>query len=254
MKKNAENAARLSKLLTRLRKSVEIEPAPQRTPLEHLIYAFLAWNTTRNQADQGLNKLRRATVDLNDLRVTDPLEIAEILGNRYAKVEERSHRLVLVLRDVYRVEHAMEMDTIAAMPKREARSTLEGMEGMVPFVSASVLLLGLGAHAIPVDDQLVTRLRSDEIVDDDATVEQVQSFLEHNIRADDAAEAHQLLRAYAERHAKVDLSAPVRSSGRSSRKTTRSTKKNTASKSRSTKRPTRAKTTRKTKKKTTARR
>lgn len=221
MKNNAVYAARLSKLLKELRRSAEPAPAPQRTPLEHLIYAFLAWNTTRNQADQAFNRLKRASVDLNDLRVTDPVEIAEILGTRYSKASERAQRLVLVLRGVYQVEHAMEMERITAMPKREARSTLEQMPGMVPFVSASVLLFGLGAHAIPVDDQLVARLRADEVVDPEATIEQVQSFLEHNIRADDAVASHQLLRPYAERAVKVSLGSAT--GGRTTRKTAAST-------------------------------
>lgn len=261
MKKNAEHAAKLSKLLKQLRRSVDLEPLPERTPLEHLVYAFLCWNTTRNQADQAFNRLKRATVSLNDLRVTDPLEIAEILGNRYAKAEERAQRLVMVLHGVYKVEHAMEMDTIAAMPKREARTTLEAMEGMVPFVSASVLLLGLGAHAIPVDDQLVTRLKIDGVVEDDATVEQVQSFCEHQIRAGEGVDAHQLLRAYAERAAKVELDAAAKKAGtgrKTTKKSTKTTRKTGTSKARSAERPTKSrkktKTTPTKKKKATARR
>lgn len=248
MKKNADKGPLLTNLLSQLRKSVEIEDLPERTPLEHLVYAFLAWNTTRNQADPAFRRLKRAFVDLNELRVSDPVEIADALGSRYARVEERAQRLMMVLNGVYRVEHAMEMERISAMPKREARATLEEIEGMVPFVSASVLLLGLGAHAIPVDDQLVARLKADGVVDEDAAVPQVQSFLEHQIRADDGPEAHQLLRAYAERAADVDLTARTK-------KPTRRTSKTTTARTRkaSTRRKT---TTRKktTKKKATARR
>lgn len=263
MKKHAQSA-QLTKLLKQLRDSVDPEPPPERTPLEHLIFAFLAWNTTRNQAEQALGRLKRATVDLNDLRVTDPLEIAEILGARYSKAEERAQRLVLVLKQVYEVEHGMEMNTIAAMPKREARATLEQMQGMVPFVSASVLLLGLGAHAIPVDDQLVTRLKADGIVDEEATPEQVQSILEHHIRADEGRATHPLLRAYAERAVKVEVETgpeakPAAGKTSSKKKTTSKAAKAPASKSTggtAKKTKTAKKTTKKktTKKKTSTRR
>ncbi|MEX0741618.1 MAG: hypothetical protein WD079_02400 [Phycisphaeraceae bacterium] len=245
MKKNAENAAKLTKLLKKLKQSAEAEPVPERTALEHLIYAFLAWNTTRNQADQAMGKLKRATVDLNDLRVTDPIEIAEILGTRYSKAEERAERLVMVLRGVYQLEHGMVTKTLSAMPKREARTKLEELPGVVPFVSASVLLYGLGAHAIPVDDQLVTKLRSDGVVEEDATVEQVQSFLEQNIRAGDGLEAAQLLRVYAE--AKVTLA----DSTKPGKKTSKAGSGRTAAKT-GTSKPKTTKTT--TKKKTTAKR
>ena len=41
----------------------------------------------------------------------------------------------------------------------------------------TLILLGLGGHAVPVDDGLLERMQADGVVDPDATVEEAQGFL-----------------------------------------------------------------------------
>lgn len=226
MKNAPEHAKRLSQLLSRLDQQVAPAEPDELDPLRQMIHAFLVWEASRNQADQAYARLMRETVDLNDLRVSDPHEVAEVIGKRYALAEERCYRLHRALHDVYRREHAVDLARLRDVTKRDARNYLDGLEGMVPFVSASVCLLSLNAHALPADEQLRERLARDGVVDEDAPLEEVQSFLEHNILADDALNAYHRLRAYVERPIKVDLGKPP---GRTEKK-----------------RPSRGKTTRKT--------
>ncbi|QNN23804.1 hypothetical protein HED60_16515 [Planctomycetales bacterium ZRK34] len=255
MKHATDYAKRLSQMMRQLAKAAPDREVIERDPIERLIHAFLCWESSHNQADQALAKLMREIVDFNDLRVTDPADLVAIIGPGYALAEERMYRLSCVLHAIYKREHHVSLGRLADMPKREAREYLDGLDGMPPFVSASVLLLGFDGHAVPVDEQLHQRLQRDDIVDPEATLAETQSFLESHIRAADSIDAYVLLRAYVERPIKVDLPAGPASKAKSTKKTT---KKKTAKKT--TKKTTRkmaskspAKKTKKTTKKKSAR-
>ncbi|MDH3582654.1 MAG: hypothetical protein OER86_00375 [Phycisphaerae bacterium] len=205
MKHAAEYARRLKQLLRKLRSQVTVPQVPDLDPVEQLVHAFLCWECSRNQADQALPKLLRMAVDLNDLRVSDPRDMAQAIGAGYHLSEDRTLRIKLALNSVYGREHAMDLSGLKQMPKREARQYLWGLDGMVPFVAASVCLFSFRVHAVPLDDQLLRRLQKDEVVDPEAPLADVLAFLENQVRADEAVEAHYLLRAYVERPIKVTL-------------------------------------------------
>jgi len=257
--KNATDHAKVLKtLMSKLRRAVTVTELPQRPPLEQLIHAFLCWETSRNQADRVFPKLLNDMVDINELRVSDPEEMLEAIGADYALAEDRALRIKRVLNAIYRKEYAVDLAHLESMAKRDARAYLDALDGMVPFVSAAIVLLTLGGHAIPVDQQLVDRLKGDGVVDAEADIAEVQAFLEHQIRSDEALDAHLLLRAYVERPVKVDLGAARRTTKKttkSSRKTSRKATKTTTKKKATTRKPaskskktTRKKTTRKTSK------
>ncbi|MBI1369771.1 MAG: hypothetical protein GC162_14085 [Planctomycetes bacterium] len=231
MKNASDYAKHLSKLISYLHKSASEREVPERPPLEQLVHSFLCWESSHNQADQAFVKLMREVVDFNDLRVTDPAQIVAIIGSSYSRAEERAYRLSRALHAIYRKEHAMDLSRVKELPKREAREYLEGLEGMPPFVAASVVLLSLDGHAMPVDDQLLDRLKRDGIVDEEATMAEVQSFLETHIRAADGIVAYVLMRAYVERPIKFDGGAPRKTTKKSTKKSTqRPTKKSTTKK------------------------
>lgn len=251
MKNATDYAKRLTQLMRQLAKAAPDRQVFERDPIEQFIHSFLCWESSHNQADQALARLMREVVDYNDLRVTDPADLIRILGDGYALAEERVHRLSRALHAVYKREHQMSLGRLVDMPKREAREYLDGLDGMVPFVSASVLLLSFDGHAVPVDDQLHQRLQRDDIVDAEATLAETQSFLESHIRAADGIESYILLRAYVERPIKVDLPAGPAGKSRSARTTKKTTKKST--KKKVSKKKTSKKTTKKTTKKKSAR-
>jgi len=196
-----KNANEYAKKLRALLDRQAAEPFAEEMPLEplgQLIYAALLWETTRKQAEQGYRRLMSRVVDVNELRVSDPSEIIAALGPRYSKVGERAMMLRQTLQAIYEREHAVDLKPLIAMPKREARQYLETLEGIEPFVAASVLLISLEAHAVPVDEQLVRKLKKDGIVDEEADLDDARSFLEHHIKASEGLEAHCRLRTYVE--------------------------------------------------------
>jgi endonuclease III len=238
--KNAGDAQRLKQLLKQLERQVSVPETPERGPVEALVYAFLVWESSRRQADQAFPRLMKAVVDLNDLRVSDPAEVTEILGSKYPLAEDRAYRLKQALNSIYVREHAVDLSGLRSRPKREARLYLEELDGMVPFVAASVCLFCLGSHAMPVDEQLHHRLQRDGVVTAEATLEQTQSFLENQVRAGEATAVFHQLRAYVERPIKAELD---KADGSSSKKAA-SSKSGGGSSSRS-KKKTSAKTSKK---------
>ena len=78
-------------------------------PVAVLVMSFLMWQATSVKAAAAFDRLSDATVDFNDLRVTLPHEIVDLIGPRYPMALERAERLRTVLRDV--AKHG-------AMPKK----------------------------------------------------------------------------------------------------------------------------------------
>ena len=248
MKNAAQHGRKLNGLLRRIKSKYDVPEYDELDPIEQLVRSFLLWEASAAQADAGYDRLMKLTVDFNDLRVTDPTDVAAALGPRFPRVEERAYRLKVSLQDVYEREHAVSLDGLAAKSKREARAYLDDLNGMVPFVSARVMLLSLSGHAIPVDDRMVARLQADEVAEPKVTVAELQAFLEHQVKAADAVQVAEVLRQYAE-------DTPVKP-GATTKKATKkraaaSTRKAAGTKKKTTKKSAKKSTKKTTKKKRT---
>lgn len=243
MKNATEHAKLLRTLLRKVKPSVTVPETAPMDPLHAMIFGFLNWECSRNQAESAFARLMAAMVDINELRVSDPGELVDLIGADYNRAQERCLRMTQSLHAVYRHEHAVDLSSATDMSKRDARAFLEKLDGMVPFVAAYVVLFALNGHAIPLDQQLFERLKNDGVLDPDATKDEAQAFLEHQIRADGAIEAYYQLRAYVERPIRVDLG------GKSRSKTTKASTKKAH-----TKKTTKRTTKRTTKKKAPTRR
>ncbi len=239
MKNATEHAKKLRSLLRRTKAAPEPTAQPQEL-LDLMVYAFLLWETTTRQADAAYNRLMRQVVDLNDLRVTDPDDLMLMVGERYSMLEQRIDHLRRALHAVYLSEHAMSLERINALGKRESRAFIEGLDGMVPFVSAYLLLHGLGAHAMPVDETLHAKLVREGAVHEDATIEDAQGFLEHQVKAADGPKVALQLRTIGE----TGGSRPAKKAAPAKKTTKKTTKKKTAKKT--AKKTTKKKTSKKT--------
>ncbi len=196
-KLGANDPDRLVSLLAELRKAYSIEDEPKREPvIEEFVYSFLLWDCTPAKADLAQKRIEAGTVDLNALRVSLAAEVVEILGERYPRCPERSERLCAALNEIYLREHAVSLDRLQDMPKREAKLYLDTVIGTPQYVAARVILRSLGGHAIPVDDRLLELLVMAEVVEAHTPVEKAASFLERHIKSAEGAEAHALLIAW----------------------------------------------------------
>jgi len=161
--------------------------------LDEFLLSFLMWESTTAKARAALRRLRECVVDYNELRVCLPHELADFMGDRYPRAQERAERLHAALTDLYRREHAMTLARLAEAPKRDALAYLASLDGVPPYVPARVLLTSLGGHAIPVDERLLTLLVSEGVFDASASIESAASWLERHVRATEALQTHLLL-------------------------------------------------------------
>jgi endonuclease III len=199
---------RLAALLKKLKAAhPPATPGPAPDPLAQLVVAFLQCDATRRVAHAAHQRINAALVDCNDLRVSHPNEVIQLLGERYPKAVERAGRLLDALQEIFVRERCMSLATLTPMGKKEARAYLDSLPGMTPYVSALIMVTCFEGHAIPVDDTLAHLLIEADIVAPDTPRDQIESFLEHHVKAGEALEAHMLLQAWADAGG-ADGSAP----------------------------------------------
>jgi len=207
---SADPAKRFVSLLKRLKSEFGelVLPAPGASgvpiaadaePLvEELVFSFLLWESTTPLARAAHQRLRTELVDFNELRVCLASELAELVGPRDPRGDERAQRMRATLSDLYRREHSITLAPLATAGKREAKLYLESLEGIPPFVVARTLLIALGGHAVPADERMRDLLAGEEIVEPGATVDAVTSWLERQVRSADAGPTAMLLQAWSD--------------------------------------------------------
>jgi hypothetical protein len=95
---------------------------------------------------------------------------------------------------IFEKEHTLSLDRLKTLSKRDARQFLKDMPDMHPFVEAYTMLFGFDGHAVPVDDTILTYLKSHNIVEAAATIEEAQKFLEHAVKSEEHYELYAALR------------------------------------------------------------
>jgi endonuclease-3 len=171
----------------------------KRTVIEHLLYAIVREGTTRELADKAFKNLRTIFFDWNEVRVSAPHEIEEALEG-ISGAGERSQRILGVLQYWFELKYNFDMEDLAKKGLKDAARQVARMlsevakngmkeSGRVPgrvvdgndYVVASVIQLGLGGHAIPLDTPSLRALRRLGLADTDETLENVRTGIEHCI-------------------------------------------------------------------------
>ncbi len=257
MKDATTYARKFASLVKKLRQAYEPEPVEPVDPVTQVILGFLEWESTRKKSIEAYRRVMSVMVDNNDVRVTHDHDLVALIGPDYPRVTERVARLRDVLQEVFRREHATNLNSLGKCSKKQVRAYLDTLPGMTPYVSAQVLLLCFDAHAIPVDETLADLLKQQAVVDPDASLEEIAAFIERQVKAGQGHDTHQLLRAWVDagtRRVKVvTAGARKKAAKRTSKRTTRSTAKATTRQKKTGKSSTRKRTTKKVTTKSVAR-
>jgi hypothetical protein len=164
----------------------EIPPLEPIDSLRALVRACLAYDTSEHRADEAMETIDREFVDLNDLRVSTELECIEIIGPRYPEIEQRVATFIQCLNGIFAREHTLSLERLRTIPKREARQFLRELPAITPFVEAYTMLYGFEASAFPVDETILSILKDEGVVEDEATAEEAQKFVEQQLKDADA--------------------------------------------------------------------
>ncbi|MFK7883047.1 MAG: hypothetical protein AB8F26_02545 [Phycisphaerales bacterium] len=180
-----------------------------------LVYSLLLWESSHDSAQTSLTHLRTELCDFNELRVCSPIEVAAILPKECGRREERADRICTALGHVFLREHALNLASLNAMTKREARQYLDATDGLPSFVAARMMLVSLGGHAFPADARLVGVLhRIGVLKTDKEPADDLAVKLERSVRAADSPRVYGLL----EMQAAIDPGPTKTSKRRSSKK------------------------------------
>jgi endonuclease III len=187
MKHGTAYAKRLKRFYGRIKK-VECPPAlaEPTDPLEQLVLSIVGLETSRAQARRALDKMLASMVDFNEIRVSPPRQVAELIRPYVPNSLTCATKLCGILNAVFASLNTLRLDSLRTLGKREAKHRLEKLDRMEPYCVASVLLWSLGGHAMPVNAKMLEALRREEVVDPHASVAEVQSFLERHISPGDA--------------------------------------------------------------------
>jgi len=189
-------AKKFNGLLRRIKTKYDTKSPEPAEPVRQLVIAFFEWNASRAAAASAYRRVMSKMVDINDLRVSHPYEVAAMVGSRFPLVEQRVARLNEALHGIFLREQTVSLDALASRSKKDVRAYFDSLPGMPPYVAAQVTLYCFGGHAVPVDDQLADLLRHEAVVDPEADLGEIESFLTHQIKADNAIGAHAALMAW----------------------------------------------------------
>src|SRR5688500_3427311 len=188
MKNATKHAETLKSLFKSLLKEGKPQPLHKTDPLKALVRGAMMFDVSDNRAEEAMKLVEREFVNLNELRVATDLEIQELLGTRYPNIEKRVEMITGSLNRIFEKEHTLSLDRLKTISKRDARQFLRDLPNMHPFVEAYVMLVGFEAPAVPVDDEILNYLKEEGVLEDNASLEEAQRFLEHNIKAEDCWE------------------------------------------------------------------
>jgi len=199
MKDSSEYGAKLKKLCNRLRRSGgKAEVWEGQDIVTEILLACLSVYTTESKARTALSKLRSSCVDYNELRVHRVSEVMEILGKNFPYSRDATKQLLALLQSVYDKEDCLDLEHLRGMGKREGKAYLESLDRASAYMVSRVTLFGLGGHAFPINEQMLTMLREEEVVDKNAVEAEVQGFLERHITASRINKVYALLRRHAD--------------------------------------------------------
>ena len=136
-------------LLKSLRKHYKpLADPPERSVLEHLLYACCLEDARVEQADEGFAKLQQTYFDWNEVRVTTVAELAEALKALPFPMQAAS-RIKQCLQSIFETRYQYDIDDMKKANLGKATAELEAWKGMSPFAVAYVSQHALGGHSIP---------------------------------------------------------------------------------------------------------
>ncbi len=157
---------RITKLLGQIKKQFKpVDAPPNRTLIEHLLFACLLENSPHEAAEQAFARLKTDYFDWNEVRVSTKRELAETL-KELNDPEQAAERLKRTLHSVFESVYAYDLEPMKKQNLGQATKTIEKYEGSSPFAVAYVTQNALGGHAIPANKGLLTSFLVFDIIND----------------------------------------------------------------------------------------
>lgn len=178
----ATNKQRLvNHLLTTLAKGVK--PRDHTRPvLEQFLFAVCREGATAEQADLAYRRLQERFFDWNEIRVSSPREVAEILEEHLNEGDARAQRIIDFLQEVFETTFSFDLESLQKKGLKQAAKQLARYQAANDYAVAWVIQHSLGGHAIPLDQPTLRCLRRLGLLEEGQNdLEALRASLEHQI-------------------------------------------------------------------------
>lgn len=158
-------ASRISSLQKVARKHYQPVKPPNRTVLEHLLYACCLEDALFDAADIAFARLQQSFFDWNEVRVTTAVELAEVM-NSLPDPGTAAARLKRTLHSMFESHYSFDIDHLRKENLGKAVQRMEKYKGISPFVISYVAQNALGGHSIAADKSLLNLLETVGVIDE----------------------------------------------------------------------------------------
>ncbi|MBI3408055.1 MAG: endonuclease [Planctomycetes bacterium] len=191
----------VNQIFTTLGKGYKPSDVAKPQVLEQFIYALCREGATREAADQAYQALADTFFDWNEIRVSSPREVADILDEHLPDGEVRAQRLIEFLQEVFETTFSFDLEALQKKGFKQAAKQLARYHAANDYAVAWVVQQSLGGHAIPLDGQTLRVLRRLGILEEDETdLEALRASLEHQIPKARGTDFVDLISALAAEH------------------------------------------------------
>jgi len=189
----------MEKVYRTLRKAYgrQAEEAAEDVAQQLLKFILLEESSAAAVAD-GLQRIRQHFVDLNELRVSFPKEIAEVLPE-IPHIHRKASCIARAFNGMFLKHNTMNWDFLRTLPVRDLRQKFEKLNGGDPVLGAAAVMLLSSGHAIPADADIRRTLGRLGVAEEGESIADLQAFLERAISRERGYETWALLHRLGEK-------------------------------------------------------
>lgn len=186
MKNATKHADVLKSLVKKMPKEFRARENPKLDPVKAIVLGSLTFDATDADIDDALRRIHAEFFDYNELRVATELEVQELIGPKFSRVEDRAAVIHNALQGVFESESTLKLDRLYELKKADIRAYIHSLPAMLPYVESFVMLLSFDGNALPIDETAKAFLIDQGSLEPDTSLEDAQSFVEHHVKADDS--------------------------------------------------------------------
>ena len=193
----SNRASKFETLHKSLKKHLKpIPDPPDRSVLEHLLYACCLEDARFDQADEAFAKLQQSYFDWNEVRVTTISELGDSL-HALPVAAQAATRIKLCLQSLFESRYQYDIEDLKKANLGKAVAELEGWKGISPFVVSYVSQQALGGHSIPISAAILDAMLQCEIISSAEAEKKTVPGLERAIPKNKGIEFGALLQQFA---------------------------------------------------------
>jgi endonuclease III len=193
-----ERQAGLQKATRLLRKKFgkqQMEPADD--VALHLLRFVLLEESSQAAVDEAMRHIPAGFVDLNELRISFPQEIAEVVPG-VSHIQRKASRITQLFNAMFLRHNTMTWEFLRSYNIRDLRQYFEKIDGGDAALGAAAVMLLSPGHALPADSDVRRTLGRLGLTEAGEDVAALQGFLERAVSKEQGYETWALLHRLAE--------------------------------------------------------